>query len=596
MAAPFLLARHFCKNNIMNNIVQMPKRPDGIQTRIVNEPAAQYISVNGYTAGQQRVLGTTIDEIEIEVNLATYDRMENDSTIIKGKRILLTNVLSDDLQMAPGATEDEVGPEEYDIYVEIMEFCQRCVAGLESPYRLTLEQLTGNSVRHGHGIGEIEWEYRIDGSSSKPEEPGKDDILGQKKPKSKFSAMFERFGLVAKKEGKDGGGISRPSLENEQVRLMPRRIKVKPRGAAQFVVDDYMNIIGLVPGWRNASSRQLNWDEIVSREKFVVLTMNKQDEDPRGRSSYRAAFNWFNLKSQIPAEMLRFILEESVPKAVGTLPEEALAFEFERDQNGNVVYDDPETKKAPRMLTAAESMGRQIKDFRSGSGAVIPYGAKLEPFKKNGASDADFFYKVIKVIDDQMENSILLQTLAQSEGNHQARSASQQVAELLHNLVFWIRWLIATMTLTDLLENAVRINFGEWALRYMPMVSLGDFVRRDWAGDVEVIAKAYFWGFIDDTQRAELMAWLNLPRPGPSRFEQGQNVLAQTDVNGDPVMPNNGRPDKQTGNKDRNKGNSTEKKNGNNTNATYGFGPLNALGHHGGRAVRSARNLYSGRR
>lgn len=578
---------------VQANILSMPKKPDSVKTKVVNDYRRQYINVSGYSSSQQRVLGTTIDDVEVEVDLATYERMENDSTIAKAKRILITNVLADELQLAPGATEDEVGPEEYQVFVEVMEFCQRCIGGLERPLRETFEQILGNAIRYGHGIAEVEWEYRIDGASTKPQKSKTPQVS-----KSRFSAMVERLGLSSKVETPADNtdvGIKRPQLRSQTTRLMPKSIKVKPRGAALFVVDDYMSVLGLTPRYRNGRST-LNWDEIVSRDKFVVLTLNKQDEDPRGKSSYRPAFNWYNLKAQIPAEMLRFILEESVPKAVGTLPEDSPAFEFERDDAGNIIYEDPETMKVPKMLTAAESMGHQIKGFRSGSGAVIPYGAKLEPFKKTGSSDADFFSKVLKVVDDQMENAILLQTLAQSEGEHQARSASQQVAELLHNLVFWIRWILAVMTLTDVFETAVRVNLGDWALRYMPVVSLGDFVRRDWAHDLEVISKAYFQGFLDDTQRAELMAWMNLPRPGPSRQELMQDALAEADINGEPVKPNNGRPDKQQSNKDRNTGNGTEKKqNGKTTNADYGFSPLNLLGHHGGRAVRATRTIFTSR-
>jgi len=577
---------------MQSNVLSMPKRPDNVRLRVADDFRRQYINVTGYSVSQQNVLASTIDDVEIEVDLATYDRMENDATIAKGKRILITNALSDDLQLAPGATEDEVGAEEYQIFVEVMEFCQRIVGGLDRPIRETYEQILGNAIAHGHGLGEVEWEYRIDGSSSKPAEAKTPQVS-----KSKFSSMLENFGFFSRHtvpaDSKDVG-IKRPQLREARTRLMPKAIKVKPRGAALFVVDDYMTVLGLTPRYHSNRST-LKWNEVVSRDKFIVLTLNKQNEDPRGKSSYRPAFNWFNLKSQIPAEMLRFILEESVPKAVGTLPENSPAFEFERDVAGNIIYEDPETMQVPKMLTAAESMGEQIKGFRSGSGAVIPWGAKLEPFKKTGSSDADFFSKVLKVVDDQMENAILLQTLAQSEGEHQARSASQQVAELLHSLVFWIRWLIAVMTQADLFEVAVRINLGEWAVRYLPMVSLGDFVRRDWAHDLEVISKAYFQGFIDDTQRAELMAWMNLPRPGPSRQELMQDALAEADINGEPVKPNKARPDKQKSNKDRNAGNGTEKKNGKTNNADYGFSPLNLLGHHGGRAVRSARTVFTSR-
>lgn len=567
-------------------ISTLPARPDGIRTKIVKDYQKEYIVANGYSLGQQRVLASTADDIELEIDAQTYDRMEHDSTIAKCKQIIITNVLADDIQLAPGASEDNVGKDEYTAYVQIMEFCQRLLAGLERPIRETCEQLLGNALAYGNGIAESEWEYRSDGESTRPP-----DVKAPKK--AKFS-LWEKAKFWGADESAGQDPIKRPQLESEAVRLMPNSLKVKPRDAARFVVDDFMTVIGLVPTHRLYNSSTIQWNEVIDRTKFLIFTLKKKNEDPRGTSSYRPGFNWYNLKAQIPAEMLRFILEEAVPKAVGTLPENQAPFEFDRDEDGNILYEDAD-KKVPKMKTAAESFADQIKGFRSGSGAVIPHDAKLEPFKKNGAADADFFGKVLKVIDNQMENAILLQILAQSEGEHQARSAAQQVAELLHSLVFWIRWCLSHVLLYDLLEVAVKINFGDWAVRYLPQISFGDFVRRDWNKDLEAVADAYFKGFIDDSQRAELMSWLNLPKPGMSRQEQmSQNLTgAQQDINGNPGQPNNNRPDKQAGNINRNAGNGTEKKT--NANSNYRFGPSNVLGYHKGWVGRFTRNIFSSR-
>lgn len=566
----------------MNNLVSVPVAPIGIKQKIVKDYTREFVVANAYSSNQQKILSNTADEVEVEVSFRAYDNMERDSTIMKSKRILVTSVLSDELQFAPGATEETVGKEEYDIYVQVMELCERAINGLDRPYRETMEQLFGNAIKYGHGVAETEWDYRKDAPSTKPpEDPA---------PKGKLASMFSGFSNWWKGGVKSdttaptdpNSGIKKPVLKGEKLRLMPTGIKVKPRNSTRFVVDDYMNLLGLIPA--NKSRVGLGFNEIVDRTKFLVLTLNKQDEDPRGKSLYRPAFNWANLKTQLPAEIMRFILEESVPKSVGTLPQDMPPFEFDRDIDGNIQYEDPDTKKIPKMLTGAESFKRQMEGFRSGSGAVIPFGATLEPYKKGltGSGDAEIFNKIIKIIDDQIEESILLQTLAQSEGEHQARSASQQVAEVLYNLVFWIRWQLAMMTLIDLLKVVITINIGEWALRYMPMVSLGDFIRRDWVEELAALADAYFKGFVDDSQRAQLMYWLNMPKPGTSRQEMAaqqaeEAAQAQHDINGNPIQPANNRPDKKGG--DRNTGNGTEKK----RNAkNIGRGPINTMGHNTG--------------
>lgn len=580
-----------------NNVVSMPMRPTGIGKRpIVGDLTKDYVVAGGYSVSQQRVLIGTTDDLEVEVDLRTYDLMENDATITKTKRIIVTGTLSDDLQLAPGATEDEVGDEEYQVYLKIMQFCQRMTDGLDGGITQSLEQLLGNAIKYGYGLAESEWEYRLDGEPTKP--PEKDPGT------RKTTGMWSRFGIWSGLKDKapeakatPDSVLKRPTLSSEQTRLMPTSLKVKPRGATRFVVDNFMNVIGIAPRFKNGTN--IAWNAIIDRDKFLVLTMNKADEDPRGRSSYRPAFNWHNIKCQLPSEILRLVLEEIVPKVVAIMAPNAQPFEIERDEDNNVIWEDPETKQIPKMVTASESLKRIIEAFRSGSGAVVPHETIFKPFKDSSTgTEADLIAKIIKVLDDQMENAILLQTLAQSEGEHQARSASQQVAQLLHNLIFWIRRLIAMMLWTDLYEVGVRVNFGEWAIRYLPKVSLGDFVRRDWGDDLEKTADAYYKGFLDDTQRPELMAWLNLPRPGKSRSELGLEANAKPDVNGNPAQPNNQRADKNAGT-GRNNNNGTEKKNNaaqTNEYETTRLSIGDALGHHKRGSGFISRHLFSGRK
>jgi hypothetical protein len=554
-------------------LTAVPKRPDSIKPTVVGDKTRAFVVANpyGYNSALARVLHNTIDDVEMEVNFRAYDRMEKtDSAVAKSKRILVTNVLCDDIQLAPGATEDEVGKEEYDTYVQVQEFCERMLKGLDSPARSSLEQLLGNAIKYGHGIAETEWEYRLDAPSTKPKE---------QEPKGRIASLSTRFSNWWKGDVTADAktGPTKPALSGQKTRLMPSAIKVKPRESTKFVVDEFMNVLGLVPA--NKFQAGLKVNEIIDREKFLVLTLNKQDEDPRGSSMYRPAFNWVNVRSMLPTEMVRYIIEETVPKAVGTMAEDAPPFEFERDDNGDIVYDDPDTKQQPRMLTSAESFKRQIENFKSGSGAVIPHGATLKPYKQGltGSNDAELFNKLLAITGREIEGTILLQSLAQSEGEHQSKSASQQVAEILYNLVFYIRWEIASVLLKDFLEVGVKLNLGDWAVRYLPLISLGDAIRRDWIAELEAVADAYFKGLLDDTQRAEIMAWLNLPKPGPSRQEQNLEAAAKQDVNGQPIQPNSNRPDKSAAGQGRNNGNGTEKK----RNAkNIGRGTINSMGYH----------------
>lgn len=529
------------------------------------------------------ILSSMLDDVERELDPTIYDKMDRDPTIYKARKILITSVLSDELACAPGATEAQVGEEEFQKYVWAMEFCERLIKGLETPIRDTMEQMFSNAFKQGHSISELEWVWREDIPNTHEKE---------KPVAEKRSGILAVWDMMFAKGTAEIEKPSHPASKNvmgqKALRLMVKRAKVKPRGTVNFLVDNYMNVIGFVP--KIKSYTKLRWDTVLPVEKFMYLTMNKQNEDPRGVSSYRPAFTWYNLKRQIPTEMLRYILEEIVPKSVGTLPENIKDFIEERDDAGNTVYHDDGS--TPKLITAAEAMGRQLEALRSGSGAVIPFGATLKPYKSGltGSNDGNLFAKILKIINDEMENALLLQTLAQSEGEHQARSASQQVAEVLYNLIFWSRWLLAMMVTTHIFEPALRMNFGEWAVKYCPMVSLGDFVRRDWIKELEAIADAYFKGLIDDSQRPELMAWLNLPKPGPSRQEMTMEASAKQDINGEAVPNNDKRPDKQPGNDKRNDGNGTEKKV-----SAGGDGPAGReLGYYRERSGFFAKNLSPG--
>lgn len=523
------------------------------------------VPASGYHYKQEKILQSTVDEVEIELSMDMYDRMKNDPIVRKDFEIIITNVLSDDLHMAPGQSEEHVSEEEFKIYTYVQELCERTWAGLESNEsgRTMLAQILENGLTYGHGLGEIEWEYRMDGPIKKKSKDEKNTSKGSFATRAR-AWLFGGAVPEAAEKPEDVTPNVRPSLsEGEEPRLMPKSIKVKPRGAARFVVDDYMNIIGYVPAsrtYRTESNRlALSWDEIIDPRKFALFTPHKQNEDPRGRSILRPIYNWYNLKVQLPSEMLRFVLEEIVPKGVATLPENDMKPVPALDENNQVRYDDDGNMI---METQAASFIRVIEGFRGGAHAVIPFGSTLKPYRSGltGSNDANLFKTMVKIIDDQMENGILKQTMAQSEGENMGRSASQQVAEILYVLQFWYRWLVVQFVKSQIFAPVVSINLGDWALAYLPKMSIGDFARRDWVDELLAYADAYFKGLIDDSQRAEIMANLNLPKPGKSRQELQLEQGAKADVNGNPIQNNPSRPDKQEGSKGRNAGNGTEKK------------------------------------
>jgi hypothetical protein len=523
----------------------------------------EYVTQNGYMWGGARALPSMHDSVEREIGPDLFERMAHDPIIRKTVRIRVNGVLTDDLAFAPGRSEDEVGEGEYKRYTQVKELAERIICGLDEPIWRTLEQLYKGSIQQGYKIGEVNYEYRMDRPTQPP--PAKRPKQPDKQNQSLISRVLGSFKAAEPnpEPGKRGTSI----LSQPKIRLLPRSIRVKPRGAAYIVVDQFGNTLGILPAYRTTfGGRQVNNfgisfpnSEILTREKFVIAVNDPTDGDPRGNSDFRPAVNWYNFVNFLPKEYLRFCLTEALPIPILTLPEHQSAFMQERGPDGEKLFLDPE-KRIPKMEDAVESGRRVIENMRNGRGVCIPNTATLSPYVGKGSSGDGVFPRAIRTAYNIIEESQLNQSLAQSEGEHQSKSASSTVEGRLNELFFWDKRVLSSMIIYDLIMPGIKYNLGDWALQYLPKLSLGDSEKRDWAEDLSVVSQAYFWGFIDDTQRAELMAWLSLPNPGPSRQELGMTATAQADINGNPAPPNALRPDKQPANKNRNKGNGTPKK------------------------------------
>jgi hypothetical protein len=251
-----------------------PEKPN-----VLGNMQEQYVTDDGFSwVGSRTLSPNRIDEVTTTVTPETFEEMSQDPKIHKSKRIRINGVLTDELILATGATEAEVNESEYKKFVKVMHFCERMVSGLETPLWRVLEMMLDGGYEQGHKIAESDWEYRID-------KPTKKIQTGKKNSRPSTSFSLRRFfGLKAQDEtpkSKRGTTI----LSQPQTRLMPRAIKVKPRGAALFVVDAFLNVLGLVPlEWRVEQLRGIRIRSLPATN-FSSFTNNPVDDDPRGNFS-----------------------------------------------------------------------------------------------------------------------------------------------------------------------------------------------------------------------------------------------------------------------------------------------------------------------
>jgi hypothetical protein len=104
-------------------------------------------------------------------------------------------------------------------------------------------------------------------------------------------------------------------------------IKPKPLTATAFVVDAYMNVLGLLgakpghgaPSYAGAVIDPKS-DQILPREKFAIFTFRPKHGDPRGTSILRPAYAAWWMKWQVHQEYLKYLAQFAGPGLIGTRP------------------------------------------------------------------------------------------------------------------------------------------------------------------------------------------------------------------------------------------------------------------------------------
>lgn len=384
------------------------------------------------------------------------DAMLLDPEIAKCVRLCKIAVLTDGIKFVPAAKR---GEDDFDEAKKYSDFVARSAGRLERKLESVVEGLL-DAIVYGHKVAE------------------------------------QTFQVC--KVGEDKGLI------------VHKYVKVKPRDTTAFVVDRYWNVKGLLAlnQGRGSSSSMSNPDpaSVLPRRKFLVLSIDPKDEDPRGQSLLRAAVNVWDLKQQVWPEYLRWLLQCAVPSLIGYTAEIA-PNEQARDENNQPV-EDAEGKAV--YVTAVDAMLGALVQMRNRSALALPYGAKVETIEAVG--DGSAFTRAINLFDEQIDTAILCQTLATREGEHQARAASVTHQSVLEMVIRWLKSVVVDMIESDFVRPLIEWNFGEEALRLAPKVSLGDRKRNDLEKYASAIAALCQSGYLAKSQLPEIDLLLDLPQ------------------------------------------------------------------------------------
>lgn len=444
-------------------------------------------------------LSSTPDDLMAEFGYQIYNQMARDPKIAKCVKLLKISILGEGVNFIPNKSDNDP---EYENAKMISDFCTYAVKGMKKPLKVVLEQML-DAIKYGHKIAEVVY-------------------------KTEYIEEFKGTFLT---------------LDS---------IKPKPIGLARFVVDDSFNILGIIGTNKiknNTSTSEKDYLRIeqvsnkniknkngeifikaqdgeeyvfMNTDKFMVLSVDTEDEDPRGRSMLRSAFNFWHLKQQVIPEYLRYLLTCSIPLLIGYTPaEEGQQPPVVRDSAGEIVRD---SAGRPVVMNREAALREALMQARNATTLALKGGSKVQEIGANGSGIP--FYKAIEVFDSQIEMSIILQTLATSESRFNTRAASETHMTVLDQLVASLKESVADMLTYYLLRPLITFNFGKNYLKYMPVVGLGDSERRNFVSDAQAIASLYAAGYLSEDQKRACDQMLQLP-VRDSNYDQFRNITPE---------------------------------------------------------------------
>lgn len=438
-----------------------------------------------------KALPRWISDIDRDFGSDIYERMTYDPIVYSSISLLVLACLADGYRVIP-AIEDKTDPD-YEMAEEYAEFVQRNCEGLDG---CTFEQfmwdMLWNGLVSGHKVAEQ---------------------------------------------------VYRNGEDEDKGKLVWRALKTKPREATGFVVDAYMNLVGLlglIPGQGfpvlvgSIVANPSVLPNLLPTEKFIIFTHQMKNNDPRGTAVLRYVYNPWFLKMQTWPEYIRFLAVTASPWVVGFTAQEAVSAP-PSDFLGNATG-------AP-IITPEQNMANALAQLRNNSAAAFPYGAKVQMIQASG--DGQVYKVAIDLFDGQIVQGILYAKLATMEGEHQARAASETHKDILSFPISHLKQEFSNTITNQGFRPLIRYNYGdEAAKRLCPRLSLGKIDQSDWHTDAESIAKLVMAKFLAPSQYSAIDERLNLP----PRTESPEEMMAivqggANGTDGDPAPPKPGSKD-----------------------------------------------------
>lgn len=425
----------------MSNGIRSGAQPVQVDT-VQAEPTREYVSAGNRWIDRYdqyvRALPVPVDDVDQQMGDDAYRNMlRGDPVVSASINVLKAGVLEDGCTLAPAVTDEAA--DGYDQAQEINAFCSDVLENLPVPLIDVLYNML-DALVYGNKVAELT--YRQDGAV-----------------------------------------------------LVLASIKVKPRKATAFVVDQFYNVLGLVGRAPGSAGSLVVTDKqdttLLPLDKFAVLTFRPRDNDPRGTSILRPAYNGWWLKQQAWVEFMKYLVQFASASVWATTAQGA------RKNPGDTASPQEE------LLT-------QLMNFRNGAAVAVPFGTQLNLLQSTGEGRA--FHAAFDLFNREMVTGILHQTRATMEAEHGSRADSETGQDVLDTLVRQIKKSVQRMVQRDILTPLVRYNYGDAAAALTPLLSLGTVEEQDRSAMWTALAALMGSGFIDASQLPGLDIMAGLPQ------------------------------------------------------------------------------------
>ena len=397
---------------------------------------------NEFVVGGQNALDRSVqrldsrDAVESRLTKKAIDQIRLDAEIEADLSILADAVFSDGVEVVP-AILDENDPE-HETAQEIAEFC-KIATDTVRPLDAVLKEMFKAAFYNGVKVGEIVLRYQND----------------------------------ARVKGK----------------LVLDRINPKPLSATAFVTDKFLNVIGLVGAKRAGQtsiatgSIALSADEIIPREKFLVLSFELEDNDPRGLSQVRALFEAYCDKKLSREQWKEWRRTSAIPKKFGTTAQGAKAIAVKNADGTPKITDGVQETISPQ-----KGLMNALEGFANNSAITAEFGTSVTQLEVSGTGVQ--FLNAIKFNNAEIRKVILGDALVTGEADKDARAARESSKDVSDIRKQSLRNVVAAAVRNDVFRLLTVVNFGQEKAHLAPHCFLGDTEANDWAGDLQAATSA----------------------------------------------------------------------------------------------------------